>query len=534
MSKRGNLKKREMFLVGILSLFCILGNPKVGQAINSHEVHLTVVRGPGLTDCTLCHKLIWNNDCLCYTMFTDWNECLPCHSPNGAYDGMNNPDIGARYNWDNSDSKIYDASGRLKPGKKKWCIGCHDDGNCVIKGVTAPNIAGQSMSGDWESPISIVDSQILGAENLLDNNLNTGIMGGGGYVIFNLGDSVNVSHLRLYTAINANVQWDVYGGNDLNSWTKILLGQSIIFGAPTWQTGPPDGWNEMKLDGFIPVQYIKLVKVSPWPIPSNSLLEFEFKKDLQYGYYFTGHKDVGCDYCHNTNSTHFDSIAQTYKASLNNYQSGYRLKSVEVSGVGMVPPLEIPRVGCNWGENPRTSNDFALCFLCHDRHKLLGDAYGSGSFLQYPLATNFRNDSHLDGNGKVSNEHLRHLRGRFYCGNGQDWDSDWDGTPDSPQSCTACHNVHGSPSPAMTRHGELVSLSQAGMDKAPLFNLRYLDADKILAPDLSDVSQSTGGQTQFYGPGPGAVVKNKICNMCHNDRVTYDRPVPVIVPPPGP
>jgi hypothetical protein len=278
------------------------------------------------------------------------------------------------------------------------------------------------------------------------------------------------------------------------------------------------------MDRFIPVRYLKLVKVNPWPLATNALCELEIKKDIQYGYYVNGHK-INCHCCHNTAGAHIDGTARTYRAGLDNYQAGYRLNSVDVDGEAVIP-LEIPRAGCNWGENPRTGNDFALCLACHDKYKLLGDAYGSEIFLQYPLQTNFRNDDHLDKNGKVSNEHLRHLRGRFYCGNGQDWDSDWDGIPDSPQSCPSCHNVHGSPSPAMTRHGELTS--PAGVaDKAPMFNLQYLNAGGNTDPDLANAMDSSGGQTQFYGPGPGTPVKNSTCNMCHNDQVTYHRdPLP--------
>jgi hypothetical protein len=142
------------------------------------------------------------------------------------------------------------------------------------------------------------------------------------------------------------------------------------------------------------------------------------------------------------------------------------------------------------------------------------------------LQTNFRNDQHKDVMNQVTNEHIRHLRGRYPCGNGADWDSDWDGVSDSPQSCTGCHNVHGTPSPAMIRHGELTS-TPGTFDKAPMINLAYIDEVGTLDLDLSNVLASIGARTQFYGGGPGTVGKNNTCNMCHNDQLIYYRlPVP--------
>ena len=74
------------------------------------------------------------------------NVCDSCHSPLGAFDGANDPNIGAKGNWV---SGVYDTvSGGLLQGKEKWCVGCHDDGNpsinegSEIDGVIAPNMAG--------------------------------------------------------------------------------------------------------------------------------------------------------------------------------------------------------------------------------------------------------------------------------------------------------------------------------------------------------------------------------------------------------
>ncbi len=490
--------------------------PMSGLAGGAHGVHWTAEWGPKLGDrCDTCH------DGRPSRMTVNYEHCNPCHSPGGQFDGVNDPVIGAKYNWGRMSSYVYNADGTLKAGKEQWCVGCHDDQPAVIDGVPAPNIAGFSVSGDWESPYSMVDSDIGGAENFVDGDTATGNAAGGGvYVIFDLGQVTDLSHIRIYTGSDDVTYWEVWGSEDMDNLTRVVLGQSVIFAGPAWKVGGQQGWNEFRLDKFMPVRFIKLVRLSPWPLAEDYVCEVEFKQDLHYGYYYNGHK-IGCDRCHDITSMHIDGQARTYEAELDNYNFGYRLRDVEV-GSELVPAMEVPRVGCNADEDLELTNDFALCFKCHDRTMVLGDAYGEGPMFQDPLQTNFRNDLHVDGNGFVTNEHVRHMRGRGYCGNSLDWDSDWDGIPDSPMSCTACHNVHGSPTPAMTRHGELVS-TPGTVDSIPMINFKYLNADGEPDPDLSDVMDSTGGMTQFYGPGPGTVDKNATCKMCHNDSITYRR-----------
>jgi len=533
-SKKGAVMPTATFL----SFMFFLLLPAISYSASAGQLctmHMNSPRGPHLLDCAYCHEgnpdlRVLNNG----LTLTNTDLCDQCHSPQGQFDGVNDAVIGAKANWQTGG--VYDnETGNLKEGKEKWCVGCHDDGVCKISGVPAPNTAGLSVScGDWYSPGSIFSSKVAGADKLIDHDQETGCTGG--EIIFDLGSPAYVSSVRLYTvtATSETANWQLWGGNnDGTPWSRLSFGKAVLFAAPTWKTESAQGWNELRLDGFIPVRYLKLVKASSWPLSKSYLREFEVKQCLEYGYYTTGHK-IRCEHCHNVASPHIDGVAQTYKAKDNylvndpqKYQNGYRLRSVQV-GEEIVPPMEIPRIGCNNGDKPKTDNDFALCFTCHDKYKLLGDAYGSGDFLKDPPVTNFRNESHIDGNGKVSNEHLRHLRGRGYCGNGKDWDSDWDGTSDSPQSCTACHNVHGSPNPAMTRHGELAS-TPGSVDKAPMINLQYLDADGKADPGILNPSQSIGGQTQFMGSGSGSVAKNKICNMCHNDQMTYFRE-PVLSP----
>ena len=84
--------------------------------------------------------------------------------------------------------------------------------------------------------------------------------------------------------------------------------------------------------------------------------------DIDYGYYKTGHgkyvsESITCLACHDPASEHVvDGVARTYSAAADNYQAGYRLKSV-----GGQAPLVIPRPA-----TPVTADQFRQCFSCHD------------------------------------------------------------------------------------------------------------------------------------------------------------------------
>ncbi len=145
----------------------------------SHETHLADYddpKGPYIDDCTYCH--LGSTD---YSIFAD-NEplatttvCDECHSDGGTYDGVGEYDpndtpeddtwetahpnsvaYGAKYNWING---IYneEKGDSLKEGKKKWCVGCHDNDpsviDTVVQAVQAPKVGGDgtSLRGYWFS-----------------------------------------------------------------------------------------------------------------------------------------------------------------------------------------------------------------------------------------------------------------------------------------------------------------------------------------------------------------------------------------------
>lgn len=229
-----------------------------------------------------------------------------------------------------------------------------------------------------------------------------------------------------------------------------------------------------------------------------------------WGYYKTGHglpggiypaseapaANLACSACHDPTALHIDHVARTYEAASDNYQAGYRLLSV-----GGGAPLDIPR-------STLDADDFALCLSCHDPNLYL---------VQTDYRTGFRDDP------ETRNDHYEHLMNERPA---NDWDSDWDGaTGDSRISCPACHNVHGSPSPRMVRHGELIS-TPGTTDKVPALGHEFTPEGTYPL-----FSASTGGKTRFVAPGPGSIAKNGVCAMCHNDQEVYSR-TPIDLYPP--
>ncbi|MBW1744695.1 MAG: hypothetical protein JRJ47_14910, partial [Deltaproteobacteria bacterium] len=180
--------------------------------------------------------------------------------------------------------------------------------------------------------------------------------------------------------------------------------------------------------------------------------------DGTYGYKISGHGAPGiekkCEDCHDVTISHTDSRQRTYSATADyvahpekTYKNGYRL----------VEEMTIPR------DSQIGSTTFRLCTNdnCH--------AYND--IISFQIS-GFRDDL------AEKNGHLKHLEQMIMSFN---WDSDWSSTPhgaegtnevDSHISCPACHNVHGSPTPAMIRHGELISTPGTD-DKVPALDFKW-------------------------------------------------------------
>ncbi len=171
--------------------------------------------------------------------------------------------------------------------------------------------------------------------------------------------------------------------------------------------------------------------------------------DATYGYYATGHgrnDQVLCSDCHDLTTTHIDHDARTYDAGVTEYCDSYRLRYIDGAA-----SMTMPRSGdalANW-------QHFALCFDCHNRYDVIGETSADVS------NTNF-----YDADTAPNNSHWYHI------GMGNIFDSDWDNVVESSPSCPTCHNVHGSPTGPMIRHGELIS-TPGTTDKVPAFDFYY-------------------------------------------------------------
>jgi len=129
----------------------------------SHSTHTEIsgddLKGPGIY-CDTCHdvdKLPYfkSGDVIADDGKYDLAEtdvCDNCHSPGGLYDGVSDPEIGAKFNWKNG---IY-VGAELAVGKEKWCAGCHDDDPAYSKadiadslGIHAPNKVGDEIEGGY-------------------------------------------------------------------------------------------------------------------------------------------------------------------------------------------------------------------------------------------------------------------------------------------------------------------------------------------------------------------------------------------------
>jgi hypothetical protein len=206
--------------------------------------------------------------------------------------------------------------------------------------------------------------------------------------------------------------------------------------------------------------------------------------NVDYGFYRTGHganEIVGCLDCHDASKDHIDHIHRTYDQS-NDYQNSYRL-----SGSLAVPRPHRTDIYGNL-------QDFALCIGCHNADEVLGENNQSdGSH------TNFRNNDW--------NLHYYHIRFTSF-------DSAWDDrVDDSRTTCITCHNVHGSPTPAMTRHGEHISTYDT-TDKVPGLGFGYVtNSSKPNIDPAATLEESIGS---LMIPGGHSTTLNGMCAMgCH-------------------
>jgi hypothetical protein len=463
--------------------FSHCSDPQAGcHATQSHLTHTDgTAKGPDPLVCVDCHDPAIssedppNNDPYKAEDMALFGKCDACHSPDGAFDGVNDPDIGAKNCW----NIVYEEDDvTLKAGKEKWCAGCHDNepAYSLPVGTEEPTIVDNAddppatgSSGTW--------SASSWAGGFYGTNYQYHTPGAGDYFRW----TPTITTPGTYTVSVRYPQWQSpwnwatnatytihYDGG--SSSTPVPVNQRANGG--TWFslgdfnfTGAGGEYVELSshASSYVIADAVKWGSGASGTFAPNVIGDDIDDDDIiDYGFYLTGH-DINCLSCHDASSKHIDGDHRTYVKGLDNYQAGYRLRSVD----GAEQPMKIPR--------PRTTKhplvrwkDFALCFDCHDKDELLvWDPSDHTNFWHDPTQVNY---------------HIKHLK----MGRG-DFDSDWNGVGDSDYTCTACHNVHGSPTAAMIRHGELI-------DQVPGLNFSYL----VLGGEFATATWDFSGAADSY------------------------------------
>ncbi len=240
-----------------------------------------------------------------------------------------------------------------------------------------------------------------------------------------------------------------------------------------------------------------------------------------WGYFASGHGRgdvIACTDCHDVAVLHIDGVADSYDSSQDNYREAYRLSLVNGQ-----EPLVVPRYIPDSLDAYTDPPYYELCFSCHDRYALLGGPTApAGPYYDTEMRTNFRNDASViipDGYGtdiavysvggaENKNSHYTHLAGPPHF-----FDSDRDGTNDSFGTCVACHNVHGSTSPAMVRDGKLIGFE-------PALNFKWVRYDRqhsVVGTCAIMTSSGVTGPMSYGGVmrSNSGQTKNGICSFCH-------------------
>ena len=449
-----------------------------GETDPPHQTHLDHLRGPGMggggSPCLNCHTSgsPGQGD-------VDVNACNGCHSPDGAYDGVNDPDVGALNNWDGygsstpaSQSLIYESNGALRAGKEKWCATCHDeDEYSAASGVLVDNF--ETYADD--NAVRDVWAKRQDAQNRFLEPQSTGVTGPDGSqcmriklnwdndLTYDYGsvfmdfapsldltdmDAVNL-HLKVSdptkidkikvgllkdpeaTYCTASINgYQLSAGGD--GWTQFRLPRAY-FSDTTWglmnkiririlENDPDGGHIE-----YVYIDNIYFSKGGPNVIGDNQT----------YGYYVTGHHFRNCTWCHDPNSAHIDGESLPTLEYVKNTANPTNFRFYD-------DPAKQLRLPYNYyNTSAYNSQDFALCYWCHSETDLISDVWGDG--------TNFK-DTNAGTCGMSKNYHNVHVYNFA--------DDQW------PQSCVHCHDPHGQRNPAMTRKemGDILAFDENGCE----------------------------------------------------------------------
>ncbi|MBW1744145.1 MAG: hypothetical protein JRJ47_12085, partial [Deltaproteobacteria bacterium] len=433
-----------------------------GQTDPPHQAHLELLRGPGMggdaSPCLNCHTSGSPG-----TGDVDLNTCNSCHSPGGAYDGVNDPNVGALNNWEErgfstgaTKSLIYESDGALRAGKEKWCATCHDeDEYSPDGGILIDNF--EAYTDD--TTLRAVWASRQDAQNRFLEPQSTGVTGPDGSqcmrvklnwtnTTYTYGsvfkeyvppidltdmDAVNL-HLKVSDPSKIDkIKVQLIYGEPVTLYSAYVNGYQLSSGG--------DGWTKFRLPrasftdttwGLVDKIRIRIIENDS----GGSHIEYVYFDNIYfstagpnvlgdnqtYGYYITGHNFRNCTWCHDPNSDHIDGESLPILEYVKNTPNPTNFRFYD-------DPAKQLRLPYNYDNTTAYNNeDFALCYWCHSETNLVGDVWGGG--------TNFK-DRNQGTCGMSKNYHYVHVE--MFA------DDQW------PQTCIHCHDPHGQLNPAMTR-----------------------------------------------------------------------------------
>lgn len=442
----------------------------------SHRTHMdqSLAKGPHITECSVCHQSPLDtiadyqydlniNQSLTFRdglPLATTTACDNCHSPWGKYPGgdvntaLMDSVIGAKANFRTG---IYESDGKkLKEGKEKWCITCHDDRPSTSKYDANPDAppptiflsyATDTTDLNWHNPVDWAGTV---------PHYNNNVWAAGTWIEYG---PFAVSTTGVYS-VNTKYFDGASPTSDCTTVGKELLVQVSSTGGSNeskrWLQ-PADALDYVSLGDFnisagdVTIKVSKdlagcfarmgNVKVEPSGGSGGAVVFAPMiaGDDTTWGYYATGHgkSNVHCTECHDVTKMHIDYNRRTHEMNTTNYGKvvnswgdGYRLKT----------------------KDPKSGE--SLCASCHD-FRMIWDEGGTISTSNSRVRqTNY---SQYGNDWSTLNYHKYHMALDYSNSSGLGADSDWNGLTDSSLRCANCHNVHGSARGRMFRDGRLVS-----------------------------------------------------------------------------
>ncbi|MEW6378760.1 MAG: Ig-like domain-containing protein [bacterium] len=490
-------------------------SPGAGSFI-SHSTHTEHdsddLRGPCI-DCAACH------DTANYPFFksgTDSNGdghfnlsetdvCDGCHSPAGAYDGVDDPVIGAKANWQ---SGVYQQpQGQdLQSGRENWCAGCHDDGISVSEGISAPNVMGDNATYGYNITGHKITCSACHTVTTahIDGDARTYAHGSDP---FNPDDPHNYQNgYRLKYSMTIPLGVGPLGGSGANRFTLCFTCHNYdrIMGstAPFMTNFQDDGvnrhrahitsgrvawdsdWDYRLVPDEIIVDNLNAVFVGDWP--SSTVIG---------GYY-------GTDY-------------QWHAAGDGTSTAAW---------IPLLPQNREYKVYARWPASAEHASN-AQYSIVYSGGTYTGTVNQQINGNTWTLLGTF---SFIEGSsGYVQ---LSDLANGIVVADAVKFG---DALIDSRLSCPACHNVHGAPNPVMIRHGELIS-TPGTEDKVPALSFRWYKQDGF-TPTIFGEESAYGDMPVLGGVGGGALEDTGVCVACHAgpSTIKYDRTYQALDKPAG-